>query len=925
VPEYDVFLSHNGADKPLVEELARRLVKAGIEPWLDTWNLIPGEPWQEAIEKALDSCATCAVFVGPSGTGPWQNEEMRAAIGRRVSDPERGFRVIPVLLPDAKRGERSKLPYFLVRATWVEFRRSLDDEPAFHRLVSGIRGEEPGPGPGQAIYEGECPYRGLQFFDVEHAPFFFGREALTQWLLDELRPSTGSGQADNRFLALIGPSGSGKSSLARAGLVAALKQGSIEGSADWPVAICRPGSDPLESLAVSLGQNTSDALALMGELGEDERALHITVRMSLRDCSPERRLVVLVDQFEEVFTLCRNEDLRQALMDNLLYAATVTGGQTVVILAMRADFYGKCAEYPTLAAALSDHQALVGPMTARELRQAIERPAQLAGGELEPGLAELILRDLEGQAGSLPLLQHALLELWEGRSGRCLTHAAYQTIGGVAGALEGRAEAVYQSFSEAEREICRQVFLRLTEPGEDTEDTKRRMPFRDLVLTETARETVEEVVQRLAGADVRLVTTEGSADERFVEVVHEALIRNWGRLRNWIDADRVFLNWRKRLRFALDQWQDKVQNEWALLRGTPLTEAERWLDKRGSDLGQAERDFIQASVALRELEERRERDTMRKELALEIYTQGAAGRNLSRADLRGADLQGANLGRANLEKADLRGAKLEQADLSEADLRGADLQGAELEQANLREANLEWADLSEANLEGANLEGAGLNGTDIRKANLGGANLRKAVVGRDTKLDDKWRLVWRIVSKGAASHDLPGASLSEANLEGVDLRRANLSEADLRGADLQGAKLEQANLPRADLERADLRGTDLRKANLCKANLCKANLTGANLGGTLLRASNLAGAILERADLRGADLAGADLARTTLDKADLNWAVLNGANLEGSDLREALIGKGTHLSGANYSISTYWPVGFDPKKAGAVLIWGNRE
>jgi hypothetical protein len=199
MPEYDVFLSHNSADKPVVEELARRLVKAGFQPWLDTWNLIPGEPWQEAIEEALDSCATCAVFIGPSGTGPWQNEEMRASIDRRVKDPERTYRVIPVLLPGAERGERSKLPDFLVRATWVEFRRSLDDEHSFHRLVSGIRGTAPGPGPGEAIYEGECPYRGLQFFDVKHAPFFFGREALTEWVLNELR-------GDNRFLAIIGPS-----------------------------------------------------------------------------------------------------------------------------------------------------------------------------------------------------------------------------------------------------------------------------------------------------------------------------------------------------------------------------------------------------------------------------------------------------------------------------------------------------------------------------------------------------------------------------------------------------------------------------------------------------------------------------------------------------------------------------------------------
>ena len=236
---FHVFLSHSSSDKPAVEELARRLAKEGIQGWLDKWNLIPGDAWQPAIEKALAESETCAVFVGPSGLGPWQNEEMRAAIDRRVRESGRRFRVIPVLLPGAERAERSSLPTFLVATTWVEFRDSLDDADAFHRLVCGIRGVEPGPGPGQAIYEGQCPYRGLRVFDVEDAPIFFGREALVQWLLNEVRPAT-EGQPVNRFLAIVGASGSGKSSVARAGLVAALKHDAVPGSSRWPIAIFRP-------------------------------------------------------------------------------------------------------------------------------------------------------------------------------------------------------------------------------------------------------------------------------------------------------------------------------------------------------------------------------------------------------------------------------------------------------------------------------------------------------------------------------------------------------------------------------------------------------------------------------------------------------------------------------------------------------------
>jgi len=358
-PEFDVFLSHATSDKPVVEELARILKRHGIEPWLDAWNLVPGEPWQEAIEEALERCAACAVLFGPGSTGPWQNEEMRAAIERQVGRVGR-YPVIPVLLPSAERGERSRLPAFLVRRTWVEFHDSLEDERCLHRLIAGIRGLAPGPGPGEAVAEGACPYRGLQFFDVGDSVFFKGREALTGWLLTKLRPA----RLDNRFLAIVGPSGSGKSSLARAGLLASLKSGEIPGSEDWPLAVCRPGAQPLEGLAVALaGLSGGSAATLSGmirDLGADPRMLHLTARFALHAAPADRRLVVLIDQFEEVFTLCTDEVQRGALIANLLHAAREVDGQTAVILTLRSDFYGRCAAYPELAAAISDRSELVG-------------------------------------------------------------------------------------------------------------------------------------------------------------------------------------------------------------------------------------------------------------------------------------------------------------------------------------------------------------------------------------------------------------------------------------------------------------------------------------------------------------------------------------------------------------------------------------
>jgi WD40 repeat protein len=623
-PKYHVFLSHSSADTPVVEDLGRRLLREGIEPWLDTWHLIPGQAWQPAIAEALAACGSCAVCIGPSGLGSWQHEEMSAAIDQRVAGSAGRFRVIPVLLPGADRPERGRLPTFLAATTWVEFRHGLDDAEAFRRLVCGIRGIEPGPAPGAAAFEGQCPYRGLEAFGAEHAAFFFGREALTEWLLDALRPSAVPGR-ENRFLAILGPSGSGKSSLALAGLVPALRRGGLDGSAEWPVVIVRPGPDPIESLAVrlsGLGGETANPSAvrhLMADLVADPRSLHLFARLALRDAPPARRLVVLVDQFEEVFTLARDEASRAALIDNLLHAATVAGGQTVVVLTMRADFYGKCAAHPVLAAALSDHQVLVGPMTADELRRAIERPALLVGGEFEPGLVERLVHDVEDQSGALPLLQYALLELWQRRDGRRLTVAAYREIGGLQGALENRADEVFHAFTEPDREFCRRIFLRLTQPGEGTEDTKRRASYRELVSSAGDEEAVRGVVERLA--DARLITTQGDErrpEEGFVEVAHEALIRGWPELRRWIDADRAGLRTLRRLTEAAREWEGHGRDASFLYTGSRLAEAKEWTEAHRAELNPLESDFLAVSRerAANELEDARRRAKARARVAI---------------------------------------------------------------------------------------------------------------------------------------------------------------------------------------------------------------------------------------------------------------------------------------------------------------------
>ena len=450
---YDVFLSHSGPDKPAVEELARRLIRKGIEPFLDKWNLIPGDAWQEALEEALINSAACAVFIGSGGFSPWQHEELRAAIENRVSGSRGGYRIIPVLLPGASRPAEEELPRFLLRRTWVRFSQMLDDAEAFHHLVCGIRGipprmpvlsptltlrgQVPLPRP-RALRTGACTI-------LLRAP---GRDRLAAG-----GPSGADGRLRpaRRFLAILGPSGSGKSSLALAGLVPALRAGKIEGSASWPVVILRPGYDPFENLTFELSKlkdladpgsallaRTCEYLRVR-DFADNPRALHIFSRYALDGAPASRRLVVLVDQFEEIFTLCppEREPARRAFLDTLLHAATVVGGPVLVLLTMRVDFLGKCATYPALAAALSDSQELVGPMSEDELRLAIEQPAYLVGCKLEPGLTERLLHDVAGQPGALPFLQYTLWELWQRREDRRLTIAAYREIGGVQGRWSG--------------------------------------------------------------------------------------------------------------------------------------------------------------------------------------------------------------------------------------------------------------------------------------------------------------------------------------------------------------------------------------------------------------------------------------------------------------------------------------------------------
>ncbi|MFE5797746.1 hypothetical protein ACFQ8C_34915 [Streptomyces sp. NPDC056503] len=407
-----------------------------------------------------------------------------------------------------------------------------------------------------------APYLGLARFEAEDRELFFGRERLLAGLVTLVR--------ERRVVALVGASGSGKSSLLRAGLVPALRE---EPGPHRPTGIhvLTPGPRP--------------------------------ARTHARLLTPERvgrGAVLLVDQFEEAFTLCADAAERARFLDLLLAAAEPGRGARVVI-AVRADFFGHCAAHGPLAEAIRDTTQLVTPMSPEELREVVVRPAAARGLVVERSLTARIVRDLADAPGGLPLLSHALRETWRRRHGRTLAESAYEEAGGLHGALARSAEEFHARLTPAQAATARRVLLRLVAPGQGTQDTRRPA---DRAEFEVAAPDTALVLERLARA--RLVTLDGST----VDLAHEALLTAWPRLRGWIDEDRERLHVQRRLTEAADAWVSLGRDGGALYRGVRLsTAAERFpvVDGVPDDLTSLEREFLTASSGADSRERRRRR------------------------------------------------------------------------------------------------------------------------------------------------------------------------------------------------------------------------------------------------------------------------------------------------------------------------------
>jgi WD40 repeat protein len=613
---FDLFLSYHGADRQLVQELQTLLKARGLTTFLDRDNLVPGLPWLPALEQALGECRAVAVLIGPNGMGEWQKKEKDLSLERQVRERSQGrdFPVIPILLPDV----RDPGGGFLFQNTWVDLRHGVRDEEAIEMLLRALSGGTPAAQPEIRI----SPYRGLRFFREEDAAFFCGREAAARELLELV--------LHQDLVTLVGSSGSGKSSLAQAGLLPLLRR-QRPPAAVWDAICFSPGARPFRALAGAFGP------LLDGERDKDacedlavRRAARFTaapeeVEETFRRCFVEwqgtDRILVIVDQLEELFTQSQEKD-RRPFLAALLEAQKRL--PLTLLFTLRADFYGLATGFdPALGKKILLGQMNLGAMTRDDLRQAIARPAALAGLTFEPGLADRILDDAGEEPGTLPLVEFALNALWErGRRERVLTHHDYEEIGKVAGAIAATADGFVAALPPEEQPAVRRIFTRLVRvspPEEGSRRSRQRIPLDALSPLE------QEVARTLAtekGRRLLVLGRDGMAET--VTLAHEALIQHWQRLQEWLGDDQKLLLWRQRLQSSLEQWEAAGREDEALLHGALLSEAERWLKARPDDLSPEERRFIEKSTERDRANRRRKRSMVVGLVILGIILVGAA-------------------------------------------------------------------------------------------------------------------------------------------------------------------------------------------------------------------------------------------------------------------------------------------------------------
>ena len=500
---------------------------------------------------------------------------------------------------------------------------TADEHPAITESVTSV--SMPAP---------ENPYRGLRPFQAVDHRYFFGREKLVDRLIQRLDER--DAELTHRFLAVVGPSGSGKSSLVKAGLIPSLWRGDLPGSERWYVVDMLPGAHPLDELEIALLQVAADQAAnLRAQLDRDVRGLQRVAQLILPkdDCE----LVVIVDQFEEVFTLVEDEAARVHFLDLLYTAVTDPRSRVRVIVTLRADFYDRPLHYPDFGELVHSRMETVLPLSADELERVIRRPAELVGVTYEEGLVPIITDEVLYQPGALPLLQYALTELFDHRQGRLLTQSAYQKMGGTIGALATRADDIFEHLSPDGQALARHMFLRLVTLGEGVEDTRRRVSRAELMALAGATEDggrvmgdsapvfglpssvdlMEDVIDTFT--NYRLLSLDHDPGTRAptVEVAHEAILREWELLRGWLDESRSDIRNQQALARAANDWLVADRDLSFLLHGTRLYQFENWANETDLALTLDEQKYINTSLAAKKIRDAEEIERQGREIQLE--------------------------------------------------------------------------------------------------------------------------------------------------------------------------------------------------------------------------------------------------------------------------------------------------------------------
>jgi WD40 repeat protein/serine/threonine protein kinase len=537
-----------------------------------------------------------------TGDHPFPETSLTTLLDRHLSDALPSVREAR---PDLTPGVEATIARATAKDVGDRFGDPLEVAAAFRAAVEGAAPARVPSG------ETRNPYKGLRAFLEADADDFFGRENLTERLVRRL----GQDEPGSRFLTLVGPSGSGKSSAVRAGLVPALRHGALHGSERWYVIEMLPGLHPFRELeSALLGVAVDPPASLMEYLERDELGLVDAVDRVLPD--PGAELLIVLDQLEELFTLVGDEGERARFLESIRASALAPGSRVRVVATLRADFYDQPLSVSGFGDLLAARNEAITPMSPEELERAIVAPADRAGFVVEPMLFAAMIADVSDRPGALPLMQYALTELAERAHGNVLTIDAYRDIGRVQGALAGRAEHLFEAMNETGHTACRQLFLRLVTLGEGSEDTRRRVRRSELTPLADAQ-TMESVIEAFGRHRLLSFDRDPATREPTVEIAHEALVGAWLRLRGWIDEARDDIRAERQLANAADEWETSERDPSFLLRGARLEQTASWAETATLALSEEDRTFLEASVHQRDEEFAAEGSRLAKERELE--------------------------------------------------------------------------------------------------------------------------------------------------------------------------------------------------------------------------------------------------------------------------------------------------------------------